>query len=189
MLYFDWRSRSNNEKEKKRETPKLAKDRASQMVVVSVCPRVQQHSNLLSFALHVFVCKMNMCVRAHVNMYTHVEAWGWCWGSSSTALYLILLMQGLSIKPRLTRAASFSSQFILETPASNFQGWVRRGLSLPPDICMCSEDPNTGSLAGIAISSTVGQSPKPQISKTKRQSVWGKVDLYFVLFWRYDPTM
>lgn len=53
-------------KKKKRETPKLAKDRASQMVVVSVCPRVQQHSNLLSFALHVFVCKMNMCVFEHM---------------------------------------------------------------------------------------------------------------------------
>ena len=61
---------------KKKETWRrdFDKDRASQMIVVSVCPRVQQHSNFLSFALHAFACKMNLCVRAHVNMYTHVEA-------------------------------------------------------------------------------------------------------------------
>lgn len=95
-------------------------------------------------------------------------------------------MQGLPIKPRLTHAASFSSQFILETPASNFQGWARRGLSLPPDICMCFEDPNTGSLAGIAISSMVGQSPKPQISETSENQYEPK--WIFILFCSEDMT-
>lgn len=75
------------------------------------------------------------------------------------------------------------------SPASNLQYCISSGLSLPPDICMCSEDPNSGPLDGIAISSMVSRSPKPQISKTKWKPIWAKVDFYFVLFLRHDLTM